>query len=389
MVTFAGESGLTWSYDPNSRIGDRSGFGQVFRGHRQDGRSVAVKRVPLRCGRESERRRREREVQIDRVLAVISAKYVMRLLDTGRVGDDLLLVMPLADHSLSAAVEVGDLDQAARIEALRQVASGLVELAQVPVLHRDLKPANVLGFGGRWKLADFGIARNLLESTDTYTFRGFGTLPYMAPELWAGQPATVKSDLYAFGVLAYEVLAGARPFNGSDEAALMRQHQQEAPPALPVEVPAALGRLVLRLLAKKPIERPQDARAVVETLDAAVRRLGPEQESLRLAGFEHEQWRSRTEADDAARTTERKIAAQQIEQAMADLDQIVEDAADLARAALPEVELVKVSDDWGRRVRWGSCEVSIDVWTRRAQPSSERNNNPFLLAGGIRLSGRT
>jgi serine/threonine protein kinase len=181
---------------------------------------VAVKLVQLRWDAESERRRREREVEIDQVLAAISARHVMRLLDVGRVSDDLLLVMPLADRSLSAAVRAGDLDILARVEALRQVAQGLIELAEIPVLHRDLKPANVLGFAGEWKLADFGISRNLLESTDTYTFRGYGTFPYMAPELWNGRPATVKTDLYALGVLAFEVLTGGRPFTGVDEAIL-------------------------------------------------------------------------------------------------------------------------------------------------------------------------
>jgi serine/threonine protein kinase len=154
-----------------------------------------VKRVPLRWGDDGERRRREREVDIARVLAARPAAHLMVTTDVGRVDDDLLLVMPLAEISLSSALKAGELNEAACILALHHIMQGLIELAEISVVHRDLKPANVLLVGDRWQLADFGIARNLIESTDTYTFLGAGTLPYMAPELWSGHPATVKSDL--------------------------------------------------------------------------------------------------------------------------------------------------------------------------------------------------
>jgi serine/threonine protein kinase len=339
VESFDGESGARWSYEPSVQIGDSGGFGQVFRGTGSAVEAVAVKRVRLRWDAESEQRRREREVEIDQVLATTSAKHVTRLLDVGRVGDDLLLVMPLADRSLAAAVRAGDLDDLARVEALRQVAQGLAELAEIPVLHRDLKPANVLGFADLWQLADFGISRNLLESTDTYTFRGHGTLPYMAPELWGGQPATVKTDLYALGVLAFEVLTGGRPFTGADEATLRRQHQQDPPPALPEGVPAGVARLVLRLLAKDPAARPQDARAVVEALDAAIRRLSPPQEALRETALAAQQRRSDTDAASAARAAKNAATGQQITQALADLQAVLEEAADQAREALPEAQL--------------------------------------------------
>jgi serine/threonine protein kinase len=284
MVSFTGESGAVWSYEPTVRIGDQSGFGEVFRGVGPDGGSVAVKRVALRWDDEGERRRREREVETAQVLARNPADHVMLTIDVARIGDDLLLVMPLARRSLAAALSAGDLDRGARLGAIRQVAQGLVELAEVSVLHRDLKPANVLQVDSYWQLADFGIARSLVESTGTYTFLGFGTLPYMAPELWNGQPATVKTDLYALGVIAYEIMTGMRPFNGSDEMTLRNQHLREVPPE-PTGVSASLGRLMLRMVAKSPAERPQDARAVVEAIDAAIARLTPVQDRLRQAAF--------------------------------------------------------------------------------------------------------
>lgn len=302
----------------------------------------------------------------------------MRLRDIGRVDDDLLLVMPLAVRSLSDAIKVGALNAVARLEALRQIAQGLVELAEVSVLHRDLKPANVLDVGGRWQLADFGLSRDLLESTGTYTFRGFGTLPYMAPELWNGQPATVKSDLYAYGVLAYEVLTGTRPFRGADEATLMRQHQQEAPPPLPDTTSPAIGRLVLRLLTKDPTARPQDARAVVEALDAASRRLAPKQERLQEAAFKAQQRHSGGDAARAAQATAQATEREQTTQALADLHHILEEAADLAREALPEVEFSNRNLDW--HLAWNGVRVAVEVWTE-ARPLSPED--PLFLAGAI------
>jgi serine/threonine protein kinase len=125
-----------------------------------------------------------------------------------------------------------------------------------------------LRLAGRWRIADFGIARDLAEETATYTFAGAGTMPYMAPELWENRPATVKTDLYALGVLAYEVLAGVRPFPGPDEPRFRDQHLYAVPADLTGVAPG-VRRLVLRMLAKNPASRPQDARAVLEELNSA------------------------------------------------------------------------------------------------------------------------
>lgn len=150
-----GESGTQWSYDPDALIGDIGGFGVVFRGAGPDGQAAAVKRVRLQWDSEGARRLREREVEIGRLLNSFRAEHVMYLLDVGRVDDDLLLVMPLAARSLAAAIKTGDFDMTARLEALSQVAKGLVELSEISVLHRDLKPSNVLYADDRWLLADF------------------------------------------------------------------------------------------------------------------------------------------------------------------------------------------------------------------------------------------
>jgi serine/threonine protein kinase len=113
------------------------------------------------------------------------------------------------------------------------------------VIHRDLKPSNVLLRQGKWKLSDFGIARDADLGTGDPTFAGFGTIPYMAPELWEGRSPTFKTDLYAVGCIAVELLTGRPPFAGPD---YRRQHLTEAPSGLNQLHNAALRDIVLRIV---------------------------------------------------------------------------------------------------------------------------------------------
>jgi serine/threonine protein kinase len=244
-------------FDERDRIGDPSGMGEVFRGRAATGGDpVAIKRVRLHNPTEGAERRRAREVEIaDRLtLAARSGAETGHLVlpvTYQVVDDDLLIVMPLADGSLQYALDTTTFDPATGLEVVKQVAQGLVELAAISIVHRDLKPANVLRYGATWRITDFGLARILSESTGTYTLAGWGTDPYIAPELWLNQPASVKSDLYALGVLAFEVFAGARPFPGPGENDFRRQHLSETPPELPT-VPPRIARLILRMLSKVP-----------------------------------------------------------------------------------------------------------------------------------------
>ncbi|GAA0587769.1 hypothetical protein GCM10010172_85930 [Paractinoplanes ferrugineus] len=382
MEFFDGEHGGQWSYDPDARLGDPGAFGEVFEGTGSDGHPVAVKRIPLPWDVEGERRLREREVEIGQILADMPAQHVMRLLDVGRAGKDLLLVMPRATRSLAKAIREGDLDIPAGVEVIRQVAMGLSELAQASVAHRDLKPANVLQVDGVWKLADFGISRDLRVSTNRYTFRGQGTAEYKAPEIWAGRPATVKTDLYALGVLAFEVLSGHQPYVGTDEEQFARLHEQEPPPPLPDAVPSMVRRLVLRLLGKDPAQRPQDARAVVETLDNAVRRLEPQREALREAALAAQQRDTEKEATGAALKAKQALLGQQISQALADLRDVLEEAADQVREALPEAEL-DVRNGLDLELRCEQGRLVVEVWPQSAPDLEIPERDPLLLVGAV------
>jgi serine/threonine protein kinase len=170
------------------------------------------------------------------------------------------------------------------IERVIRIASQLCEaLTEAhslpdPVVHRDLKPPNIFveqQQGYDWvKIGDFGIAKILSEHTVGLTQVGQsspGTPSYMAPEQWRGAGEDGRTDLYALGVITYEMLTGRPPFAASTPEALMHQHLSVLPAPLPSAVPANLRALVERLLAKAPPDRPAGASQVQDALAAILR----------------------------------------------------------------------------------------------------------------------
>jgi len=140
------------------------------------------------------------------------------------------------------------------------------------VIHRDVKPANVwLCDDGSAKLGDFGLAFSIDRTRVTIAGTIVGTATYMAPEQARGEPADARTDLYALGVMLYEMVCGRPPFSGDDPLSVISQHASVAPLA-PAQhaagLPPALNDLIVRLLAKSPEDRPQSAAAVGEALRA-------------------------------------------------------------------------------------------------------------------------
>ncbi|XVU30062.1 serine/threonine-protein kinase [Actinoplanes sp. CA-054009] len=368
MPVFAGRDGGEWKYD--DAFGSEGGMGAVFRGKSLvDGTPVAVKRVRLKWATTRAERIREREIEVgDRLTEAArsgdATGHLVLPLDIAFDEGDLLIVMPLADGSLDDDLSRGHLSLEAGLTVLRQVAEGLVELAAVSIAHRDLKPGNVLRFGDTWKISDFGLSRILTEVTGTYTTGGGGTLPYMAPEVWTDQRGTAKSDLYALGVLAYEVFTGERPFPGPSEDDFERQHLTAAPPETP-GLPPRLSRLLARLVAKAPADRPQDARAVIEAVDNLRQKLTPAQEGLVDDVRRHEEWRRDQEIAVNTRMTAEERKKQERRQAMTDLAAILEDAFDDIVEALPDA-----------RLDAGACEVTVGGLRVRFEP-----REPFDMSG--------
>ncbi|HEX4339688.1 MAG TPA: protein kinase [Polyangiaceae bacterium] len=219
--------------------------------------------------------------------ARIDHANVAQAMDFGRLDDgSLYFVLEYVDgRSLRALLEAGALPLGRALSIARQVASALVAAHQVGIVHRDLKPDNVMlveqpDGTDRVKVLDFGIAKLTAGDGEaavpgkTLTRVGvvMGTVGYMAPEQALGQAVSHLADIYAFGSMLYEMLAGHLPFVADDITVILTKQLTEDPPPLPESVPAELARLIERLLARNAADRVQTAAELLETLDAISRR---------------------------------------------------------------------------------------------------------------------
>jgi eukaryotic-like serine/threonine-protein kinase len=263
------------------------GMGEVWRGQdRVLGRAVAVK--VLRSEYTGDPVFLTRFRTEARLSAGLTHPNVAVLHDYGEVepaspgGDRLVyLVMELVDGEPLSAVlaREGRLTPERTLDLLGQVASGLAAAHAAGVVHRDVKPANLLVRpDGIVKITDFGIAWSAANATVTRTGHVVGTAQYLAPEQVQGQKATPAADVYAWGTVAYECLAGRRPFDGpvAVEVALQRVTEQPAP--LPADVPAPVRELVERTLATDPAARIPDGAALVAAVATAAAGRSPEPE---------------------------------------------------------------------------------------------------------------
>jgi serine/threonine-protein kinase len=209
------------------------------------------------------------------------------MLDSGEWDDHWVIVMPRADESLRHRLSVvggGVLPLEDAVSVLRDVVEALVDIAD-RVVHRDIKPENTLFFGGHWCLADFGIARYAEASTAPDTHKFALTPAYAAPERWRAEHATPACDVYAFGVMAFEMLGGRLPFVGPTVEDFRHQHLNEQPPPLAGASPS-LASLVTECLYKAPEARPSAANLAARlagVLRPAVGAAARLQEANRLA----------------------------------------------------------------------------------------------------------
>ena len=153
------------------------------------------------------------------------------------------------------------------LHVLAQSAEGLSAAHRAGVVHRDIKPGNLLVRpDGVVKLTDFGIAQARDATPLTKTGMVVGTAQYLSPEQAQGMEVTAASDVYSLGVVAYECLAGVRPFDGASQVAIALAHINRPPPPLPADIPPAVRLLVDRALAKDPADRFPDGAAFAEAV---------------------------------------------------------------------------------------------------------------------------
>ncbi|HEX9893230.1 MAG TPA: serine/threonine-protein kinase [Gemmatimonadales bacterium] len=239
------------------------------------GRLVVLKVLPPEIAEILSADRFTREV---RVAARLQHPHIVPLLASGEAGGLLFYTMPLIEgESLGAKLAregALPIDEAVRL--LRDVADALAGAHAHGVVHRDIKPDNILISQGHAVVTDFGIAKAFTDAggTDALTATGIvlGTPSYMAPEQASADPhVDHRADLYALGVVAYEMLAGRPPFAGPTAQAVIAAHVTR--PARPLSevrtsVPPPLATLVMRLLEKQPPDRVQSAQEVVRALAA-------------------------------------------------------------------------------------------------------------------------
>lgn len=157
-----------------------------------------------------------------------------------------------------------------KLEIAKQLASALAAAHAMSLIHRDLKPSNIIvRHDGAAKLLDFGIARRLSRATRlTQAGQVLGTLAYMAPEQVSKLELDARSDVFSFGVVLYEMFAGRPAFIGENELALAYSIVNETPPPLPSSLAPALAHVLMRMLAKLPVQRPQNGKEVLLLLEA-------------------------------------------------------------------------------------------------------------------------
>jgi serine/threonine-protein kinase len=184
------------------------------------------------------------------------------------------LVMELVDgEPLSALLRrEGRLTPARTMRIVRDTAAGLAAAHAAGVVHRDVKPSNLLvGPDGSVTITDFGIAWSRSSDPLTGTGNVMGTAQYLSPEQARGTTAGPASDVYALGLVAYECLAGRRPFDGASAVQVALMHASRTPAPLPADVPEKVRELVARMLAKDPEKRSPDGAALLSAVDELLR----------------------------------------------------------------------------------------------------------------------
>ena len=248
------------------------GMGEVYRARdtRLD-RTVAIKVLPAEFAEDAKFRIRfEREAKS---ISALNHPHICALYD---IGPDYLVMEHCEGETLAARISAGALPLERVVQYGMEIADALEKAHRQGIIHRDLKPSNVMLTKSGVKLLDFGLAKQHMESSPaeatvqrlTEEGRIVGTIQYMAPELLQGREADARSDIFALGLVLYEMTTGKPAFSGTSKASLMAAILEHEPAPLKPTSPPALDRLIRACLAKDPDERIQSAHDVKLQLKA-------------------------------------------------------------------------------------------------------------------------
>ena len=210
----------------------------------------------------------------NRILARLSHPNIVQLYGIFSLNQKRTMIMELVEGvTLSEYQKENNVPLETALDIIRQILSALNYAHSLGVTHRDIKPTNVMITGqGQIKLLDFGISKCAKEPDRTFPGTTMGSLYYMSPEQITGSEVDTRSDIYSLGILFYELLTGQRPFHSTTSWGVMEQHLKvtpEPPEKWNAAIPAAISRLILKAIAKKPADRFQSAKDFVTALDAA------------------------------------------------------------------------------------------------------------------------
>jgi|GEM_PF-3532215 len=245
------------SYLIEGRIAD-GGMGAVYRAvHGFIGRRAALKIMHLEMA--DNELAKSRMMDEARILAAIADPTVSQVYDAGLLADGRPW-MAMELHEGVTLSELVDREGPLSVDEIARILIGVIDVLIMvharSVVHRDVKPENIMIVGDKVRLIDWGIAKapSLTRLTEDDTTAG--TPSFMAPEQLLGLPDDGRIDIYALGVVAFELLTGRLPFSGSTAVEVAMQHLHTPPPHLPAELPEELDDLVRGMLAKDPAQRP-------------------------------------------------------------------------------------------------------------------------------------
>lgn len=214
--------------------------------------------------------------------AALSHRNIVEIYDVGEDEDKYYIVMEYIPGTTlkELILKRGAVHVVEAIDIMKQVVGGIAKAHQLGIIHRDLKPQNILVTdSGVAKIADFGIAsmQSLAQVTQTDVI--MGSLHYLAPELARGEKATAQSDIYALGIVFYELLRGEVPFNGESPVNIALKHMQEDLPSLlefNPSIPQSVENIIIKATAKNLNDRYNNASEMLEDLNTCMERLSEE-----------------------------------------------------------------------------------------------------------------
>jgi serine/threonine-protein kinase len=365
----------TWEIDTSKTLGSPGGFGEVFLGKGGCG-EVAIKQLKVTATEAA-----HRELQIGQSLSERSLQHVVPILDYGQDAnsDRYYIVMPICDRSLQDDIaDKGVFSPANCIEILLAILNGLEEAEDIT--HRDIKPSNILMHETKWKIADFGIAKFVEDSTSLETLRNCLTPVYAAPEQWLLKRPTNATDIYAVGCIAHTLSTGAPPFSG-DFDSLREKHLNEIPKSLD-SLPASVRSLVSLMMRKQPELRPSSERCktvLEKARGAGAQSVRAVDNKLAEAVSEVAVRQARQEAAQQAREERRRNRDDIFNEAASDLSRIKDRLLEEIKSHAQDVMEKPFSDSL---LQIGKATLVFDTSTRSSSSSGLRRHDLEQIGGG-------